>query len=308
MASRLEFLTANPAQAAFEHGQDRAQEAEERRREDAIDRAYREGLAEMYGPAEPVAPPQGLAGGGMQAPDRQPAAGMGGAAPEPDRGGGRTSSFGPVLSRLVAVPGGGREAMELSQADRRRQEEIEGIAIKALADGDMTTFNYWAPRAGLNLPPEVLSNAQARSLIGQALKLAKDFYGNDEAQAARFVDAFIRSGGNAQAAYGAAGAPRGRRGSGLAGGSRPAEVTPDMRRRAYEAVASLEDEDGNRVYTDPAQIREQAELLAQFWVTGIDPSATTAAPAAPAAPAAAPESAPADMFYDIETGTFQAAP
>jgi hypothetical protein len=99
---------------------------------------------------------------------------------------------------------------EQAQSARERQNELEEQAIDALNEGNMAGYYHYASQAGMQLPESILQNTRARQLFGQGAKLAKEVYGDNEAQAGRFTQAYIQSGGDAAAAYQAAGTPQDR--------------------------------------------------------------------------------------------------
>lgn len=180
MAS-LSFIRSNPVTDAFADHSDRLARQREEDESRQVDAAYRAGIAEL------------------QAQN-----------PDPDD---------PILSRLSATPGGGDAAFarqqSLAEQEARRQEQEdqwEKLAIQGLAQGDMTTYDFYSRKAGLELPPEVVNNAKARSLISRGLLVTNDFYKSNPQQGQRFFNAFIQSGGDIQAAYAAAGPPQGRSG------------------------------------------------------------------------------------------------
>lgn len=136
--------------------------------------------------------------------------------------------YGPVLSRLVATPGAGAAALNLlqrgeSEATRRAYYASKGAGgmtasamnqaerniIYALGRGEVDVAKAIAARVGMQLPPAVLENARGRELFARGANLASRHYRNDPAQGQRFLQAFIQSGGNLDAAAQAAGAPAG---------------------------------------------------------------------------------------------------
>jgi hypothetical protein len=132
------------------------------------------------------------------------------------RGGARRTSD-LVLEELAQTPGGGAAALGLvreqgrqdtvtGRQDAQSRERAERMALQALGRGDITTFNHFAGQARINLPPEVVQNAEMRARIATAGLLAQRHYRGDAAGARRFVEAYVRS-GDAAAALQQAGAP-----------------------------------------------------------------------------------------------------
>jgi hypothetical protein len=124
------------------------------------------------------------------------------------------NDFAPLLQELAAVPGGGAAAMQImlrgqaAERERVRQiERAETLALQALGRGDMQTFHHFAPRAGIQLPPEVIANAEARARLAAAGLLAQRHYRGNEEQAQRFIETYMRT-GNVLEALRAAGAPQ----------------------------------------------------------------------------------------------------
>lgn len=218
-------VTRNWTLDAFREQEDRNVERQRRRQEEGIDAAYRAGLSEMYGPEQgPVQAPGTVAvtGAGAAAADVPQPGSMGEAAapaaPQvglPQRqGGGVPTSMNPILRRLVAQQGGGQGAMQIhqqqaeqQQAQQRREEEMEQVAIRALGSGDLETFRYYQQRLGLRIPENIVNDARARRDLSVGAQLAFQFYREDPAQAQRFAAAYLQSGGDAQAAWQAAGRP-----------------------------------------------------------------------------------------------------
>lgn len=102
-----------------------------------------------------------------------------------------------------------RERMSFQQgrADQTERRRAEQNAMTALGRGDMEVYQYWAQRAGINLPPQVVQNAQLRRNVAAGSLLARRFY-QDRQQAQTFAQTYART-GNAEQAFQAAGAPRG---------------------------------------------------------------------------------------------------
>lgn len=180
-------------------------------------RAYRTG-------AEPDAngqwPDRGTTGLELRPPAAQPLAAPAAAQPQQQ---GRLpnvyTSLAQRLARAGAGPNGvrglGQQAMQAFGAadqrqtrDEQRLDQMRSIAIKALATGDMVTFDYYAKQSGLNLPPQLLQDGNTRQLFSRGTMLAEKFYKEDGTQSGNFVRAYMQSGGNVDAAYAAVGAPR----------------------------------------------------------------------------------------------------
>lgn len=237
-----------------------------------------------------------LAGGGDTA-----TAGGGGtvttasAAQAPQQGGaaptGGANPFGPVLQRLARTPGAGAAALQLLRAGEgettrrqvaqargdaqvavqqaRAQQQAERNIIYALGRGEVEVAQALAARAGVDLPPGLVQNSQARSLFARGANLASRYYRNDPQQAGRFQAAFIQSGGNIDAAVQAAGAPQGA----------PANWRIEMLRR---------DDQDFMAFVNPrtGEIRDATTGQQVAPGFGGAPAAPAAAPAAPAAPQA----------------------
>lgn len=125
-------------------------------------------------------------------------------APPPGR---QTGEFDAILDELAGVEGGGAAALQLlqrgtgaarqAQAERERVRQIERAettALQALGRGDVQTFRHFAPMAGIELPDEVIQNAEARGRLATAGLLAQRHYRGNEQQAQRFVDTYLRTG------------------------------------------------------------------------------------------------------------------
>lgn len=159
-------------------------------------------------PRPPAAPP---AAGAREGASAITLASTGGG----QRSGRRTSDL--VLEELAQTPGGGaaalglvreqnRQETVLTRQDAQSRERAERMALQALGRGDITTFQHFAPQARINLPPEVVQNAEMRARIATAGLLAQRHYRGDAAGARRFVEAYVRT-GDAAAALQQAGAP-----------------------------------------------------------------------------------------------------
>lgn len=121
----------------------------------------------------------------------------------------------PILKHVVAVPGGGQAAMQRYDQLQGQKDDAERRAIEALARDDLTTFNHYAQIAGLRVPQQVLNDANARRLFGAGMMIADQFYGDaSPQQALAFTQEYVRSGGDQNRAFAAAGQPPQRGGTG----------------------------------------------------------------------------------------------
>jgi hypothetical protein len=138
----------------------------------------------------------------------------------------------PVVARQAQAPGGGQQAMatflkgeaigtardrlaaNTAIAGNRNQMQVERFALTALSKGNAAEAQYWAQRGGINIPPQVLQNANVGRLFGTGALMAQRLYGTDKAGAMRFTRAFIENGGDPVAASQAAGQPNPTTGSG----------------------------------------------------------------------------------------------
>jgi hypothetical protein len=116
-----------------------------------------------------------------------------------------------VAREVARVPGGGALAMHLmqmaEQGDVRNQtagEALERLALTQAAHGDTQGAQYFAARAGLRLPPELLQSAD----FAHGALLAERLYRDEPDQAGRFAIEYGRSGGNMEQAFQAVGPPR----------------------------------------------------------------------------------------------------
>jgi hypothetical protein len=121
------------------------------------------------------------------------------------------------MQELAQVRGGGRVALgvaqQVSQTENRQLERDERLAMLALSRGDLATFRFFGSRAGINLPDEVLNNADQRRLISEGSLMAIRMYPRDTARQQRFIDTYWRSNGDLAAARNAAGTGGGRGGA-----------------------------------------------------------------------------------------------
>ncbi len=99
--------------------------------------------------------------------------------------------------------GGAGAAGAQEQRDRFRAEQL---AMTALGRGDAQMANYWAQRAGITIPPDLMENAQGRQRVATGSLLARRFY-QDRDQAQAFMRTYTQT-GNLEQAFQAAGAPR----------------------------------------------------------------------------------------------------
>jgi hypothetical protein len=174
--ANIQFITSNPAQDAFDRRAE--QQARQQAREFEMDRAQQELMQQRQ-------VDEAMRSGIQQA-----------------------GSADPVISSLVATPGGGEIAMRRFGQLEDQTDAWEEAALNALGRGELDVYQHYSQKAGLNLPPEIVQNAETRSLLSSGALLAKEFYRDDPAQAQRFVSAYIQSRGDPRAAWAAAGAPR----------------------------------------------------------------------------------------------------
>lgn len=121
----------------------------------------------------------------------------------------------PIIERLSQVPGGGQAAAQMlvgardrALAERQRVDQLESNAMVALAAGDPQMFQFWANKAGMQLPPQLMQNAQIAGLFAKGSLIANRYYQHDPDQAMRFASSYAQTGGNLDQAYALAGAPR----------------------------------------------------------------------------------------------------
>jgi hypothetical protein len=221
------YIRTNSATDAFNQTTDRLDQQRRRRQAEDVDAAIRGGISEIYAgppptpapaptppPANPGAPPPAAApsppsGGGLSVTVTPPPR-----APAPATAPPRSTGFEPVIRRVAATPGGGGQALQLAVADRQRQdretlrqEQEQRLAIQALGRGEMDVFDFYSKRTGLTLDPNLVQNAQSRRLFAVGSDTAYRFYRDAPDQAAKFVQAYIQTGGDITRAYAAAGAP-----------------------------------------------------------------------------------------------------
>jgi len=131
-----------------------------------------------------------------------------------------------VLRELAGVRGGGAAALNMIQrggaGQQRQLERDERMAMMALQRGDLATYRFYAARSGIELPEEVLNNAAQRRLIGDAGLMAGRFYPRQQGQQQRFIQAYLQTGGDLNAARAAAGTPGAGGGGGGGGAPRAA--------------------------------------------------------------------------------------
>ncbi|MEY4299845.1 MAG: hypothetical protein RIR25_1081 [Verrucomicrobiota bacterium] len=152
--------------------------------------------------------------------------GMGSAAPSrPPAVPNARASLDPVIGRLSQAPGGGAAGMQAllqgEQAGRaddrlaastaiagaKQNQQLERFTMTALSKGNGSEAQYWAHRAGIQIPQPLLNDANAGRLFGTGSLMATRLYGNDKAGAANFVRSYIQNGGDPIAAFQAAGQP-----------------------------------------------------------------------------------------------------
>lgn len=138
-----------------------------------------------------------------------------GVAPSTFMPGFNQSRYDPILRALAATPGGGTAALSLlnnqgrfDQANYRRMDTYQRLAMTALAHGDTQTARYYAAAGGMQLPENVMSSQNNSVLMGRGSLLAQRIYGADPAQAQRFVQTFMANGGDVTGAFTAAGTPK----------------------------------------------------------------------------------------------------
>jgi hypothetical protein len=110
-----------------------------------------------------------------------------------------------LARRLAQIEGGGtaayellREQEELDTADATAARESHDKAVtnffKSIEAGDVYSAQYWSAQAGMEIPDEMYSDAEAMRVLGIAGKY-KTFYGADVESFGRFLgDAFNRVG------------------------------------------------------------------------------------------------------------------
>jgi hypothetical protein len=267
MASGLQFISFNPASAAFNEGQDRserrrAQDLQMRRGEfdlseaqrqsaenQGVDAAIREGLT-----PPPVARPQAPAPGPVdqvrgQGPQRiesaplpptqaAPVAAPQAAAPQQRVG---TQ----VANRLAQTQGGGRAALQLRQGDEKQKDADETRVFHYLSNPNTAHLGMdLANRIGMQIPQQLASN----NAFWQGTAIAKQLYPDNPAAAQKFVTAFSQGGGGdvqaaTQAGVQAAGAPVKRRRYGTVQGD--------------DGIVFYDVEDPSHQIAGPAQTRGQ---------------------------------------------------
>lgn len=111
------------------------------------------------------------------------------ASPMPQAGPSVTSR---AMTALAATPGGGKAALALAQQQEKQRDDAETRMMERLADGDVQGGQYWATKAGANIPPELLQNAS----FWQGTKMAKQFYGDDMERGHKFAQAYVTAQGD----------------------------------------------------------------------------------------------------------------
>jgi hypothetical protein len=304
----LAFLGTNRAAAAFDNTTKQLQAARKQEQTDAADAATRQALAEAYRPraaTPPAANSQApLEGSDPAAPAPAPAAPA-----QPASG----NPYGGAISRLTAVPGTGAAAMRLAQqgermnsARSREAAQHEQRMLVALGKGDTVAAQHWATRAGTTIPPQIAADREQARLFGQGSLMARGMFPNKE-QALAFTAAFVRSGGNVNAAQAAAGTPRpavraqsaggGGGGAGSRGGASYSLTTIDTENGPVRAFVNRRNPDEPaRPVLAPGQTRPPtagATPPPAAAPTGRDGEAPAPAPAAAASPyARVPQRAP----------------
>ena len=197
--------------------------------------------------------------------------------------------YDPIVSRLAAVPGGGRPALDLigrgvtdARYDQNRQDQIfdrdrnfqqrqtetaqarndrfQMMAMQAFARGDADVGHYWAKQGGFQIPDELAKNPQQLKMAGTATTMARGIYGDDRAGAARFVREFMTRGGDVAAALDAAGDPAGGGRGSIQwrddGTGRAVGVLVDPRTGVSRPITDI---DGNPVIRAPGQGQQARE-------------------------------------------------
>jgi hypothetical protein len=230
MASGLQFITFNPASAAYNEGQDRterrrAQDLQMRRGEfdlaeaqrqstenQGVDAAIRDGLkppvpqAPAPGPVDQV---RGQGAGRIESAPLPPTQ----AAPAPQAAAPQQRVGTQVANRLAQTPGGGRAALQLRQGDEKQKDADETRVFHYLSNPSTAHLGMdLAQRIGMQIPQQLASN----NAFWQGTAIAKQLYPDNPAAAQKFVTAFSQGGGGdvqaaTQAGVQAAGAPVKRR-------------------------------------------------------------------------------------------------
>lgn len=194
--------------------------------ERAVDRGLRSGIGQVY--AEPAPAPSPVAAPPMPpappVPDNNRPVEGGQAAPQvasaprpaaPSAAARTPGMYDSVIRSLANVPGGGKTALSLHQANmaedqkqdqRRSQAELK--AMEAIGKGDVATAQYLAQQYKLNLPPEIIQSREWQAKFGRMTNFAKQIGINDDTTALTFTQNYmeaIRRGASEQdALYGAA--------------------------------------------------------------------------------------------------------
>lgn len=94
-----------------------------------------------------------------------------------------------LARKLAGIPGGGPAAMQFLDQDQAQQEKVQAAALerqdhavtnyfKSIENGDTYSAKYWGKQAGMNVPDDVMHDADFQKFMGQASKW-KEFYGSD---------------------------------------------------------------------------------------------------------------------------------
>jgi hypothetical protein len=166
-----------------------------------------------------------------------------------------------VLRELADVRGGGAAALNMIQrggaGQQRQLERDERMAMIALQRGDLVTYRFYAARAGIELPEEVLHNAQQRGLLADAGLMAARFYPRQQSQQQRFVETYLQTGGDLSAARTAA---RAAGPSGNAGSTRqPPQPRPTRQSQVWRQGANPGEEE--LVMVDPTNPNAPARAV-----------------------------------------------
>ena len=178
----------------------------------------------------------------------------------PPQAGGITNR---AMTALAQTPGGGQAAFALAQQQEKERDQAETRMMERLGDGDVQGGMYWANKAGINPPQELVGNAT----FWQGAKMAKQFYGEDMEKGHRFAQAYVTAQGDPmarmQAGLQQAGPPVNRTAWAtitMADGVYQVNPLTGMRRKigdAYRAPQMITGQDGNLYSLTPGQTQVQ---------------------------------------------------
>lgn len=173
----LQFITSNPVADEMDQQALAADEARSREQQEfqsryqhetqiGVDNALREGLSSIY--PEPVGAPAGASASPGAVPGT---ASTGTSQPvSPTMPATPTDPNAALAARLAQTPGGGAAAFQLHQTSQQQQtaarKELNDRIYEAFKSNDPSALAYartMAEQSGLQLPPELWSNAQARA-------------------------------------------------------------------------------------------------------------------------------------------------